>query len=123
MKERVLALWAANHSQKEIADIVGCSRGTVAGILFRAGANKKGVVFHRATFKRESVVVEDPPRDVPVPDGARHVPWIDLSSNECQWALNGFWDGPSAEMPCCGLHTEGRNKFCNYHEAWARVKG
>lgn len=122
-KARILELWAANHSQVEIAMIMECSRGAVAGVLHRNGAIKKGYTGPRVKMRKEAVTVEDPPRDVPAPDGARYVPWIDLQRGECQWALNGFWDGPSHEMPCCGLHTEGRNKFCNYHETWARVKG
>lgn len=64
----------------------------------------------------ETIEVKDPPKDIPVPKGAKHKPWIDLKHNECQWALNDFWSDPSNKMPCCGLEVKDKRKrFCEYH--------
>lgn len=128
-KEKARAMRAIGASFKEIAIETGKTRAAVSGFLKRNGLllSKDSATKAKSNFNVRKVkirpTIEDPPRDVPVPDGARHVPWIDLQVNECQWAVNGFWDGPSAEMPCCGLETVKGKRFCDYHETWARVKG
>lgn len=59
---------------------------------------------------------------VPIPEGALHIPWIDLEPNQCQWGLT-FDEEPSMHYKCCGLPVEGgktvRKRFCSYHVKWA----
>lgn len=68
---------------------------------------------------RKNTKIQSPPEYVPPPSGALFMPWDELKSNQCQWALDGFWDGPSNSFPCCGLETVGGNglgrRFCEYH--------
>lgn len=64
--------------------------------------------------------IESPPKPVPIPEGATHTPWIDLNSDQCQFALDGFFDGPTNRFPCCGLPVIGGNglgrRLCEYHK-------
>ncbi len=68
----------------------------------------------------KNITIESPPSKVPIPDGATHTPWIDLKKGQCQFALDGFFDGPSNNFPCCGLEVLGDQglgkRFCEYHK-------
>jgi len=67
-----------------------------------------------------NIVIDSPPKEVPIPDGATHQSWIDLNPDQCQYHLDGFFDGPSNLFPCCGLPVAGGKgrgrRFCEYHE-------
>lgn len=133
-KQTAFRLWEAGETYAAIGIALGRTAGSVGGMLQTNGAKPKGKVYAspRKSLKAgagrrlerptpETVKIEDPPQDVPVPDGAKFTPWVDLQLDECQWALNGFWDGPSHEMPCCGQKVEGRTRFCGYHLKWSRA--
>jgi hypothetical protein len=134
-KKEALRLWGAGETYAEIGRRLEKTRGSVSSFLQRSEAKAKGKVYSRPRKSNmrfagrrlerptsETVRVEDPPQDVPPPDGAKFTPWIDLQLDECQWALNGFWDGPSHEMPCCGQKVEGKTRFCSYHLEWSKAK-
>lgn len=72
----------------------------------------------------KNIKIQSPPKEVPVPEGVLGISWDDLDSNQCQWALDGFWDGPSNTFPCCGLPVNGNGlgrRFCDYHKKIAQV--
>lgn len=67
----------------------------------------------------KNIKIEAPPKFVPVPENATFQPWNELKENQCQFALDGFFDGPSNDFPCCGQPTVGGKglgrRFCEYH--------
>lgn len=68
----------------------------------------------------KEIKIEAPPRPVPIPENATFQPWGELKENQCQFALDGFFDGPSNDFPCCGKETFGGKglgrRFCEYHK-------
>lgn len=71
----------------------------------------------------KNVIIESPPKFVPVPEGATFEKWNELKENQCQFALDDFFDGPSNDFPCCGKKTVGGKglgrRFCKYHKSVA----
>lgn len=64
--------------------------------------------------------IEDPPKEIPVPENSLKIPWIELNSDQCQWGLsNDFYEPASNYYVCCGLQVQGgkgvRRRFCKYH--------
>lgn len=68
----------------------------------------------------KNIRIEAPPKDVPIPNNVTNQPWNELTESQCQFALDGFFDGPSNTFPCCGLPTVGGSglgrRFCEYHK-------
>lgn len=133
-KNEVFRLWNEGETYAKIGERLGRTASSVGAMLMSNGAKPKGKVYRAprrsprgfavgrlARISPETVTIEDPPQEVPVPDSAKHLPWVDLQLDECQWPLNGFWDGPSHEMPCCGQKVEGRTRFCGYHLKWSKA--
>lgn len=67
----------------------------------------------------KNIKIESPPNEVPVPEGATFQKWVDLEYNQCQFALDSFFDGPTNQFPCCGKSVVGGNglgrRFCEFH--------
>ena len=131
MTPEVKSMWHAGHKIEDIEKETGINRSTLLNHMSRnrdefpkrTGTDKQ----HKAVFWKQLKrncrdEVEDPPKEIPVPEGARNVAWVDLESNECQWAMGGFWDKGGMNMPCCGLSTKPLKRFCEHHEKY-KVKG
>lgn len=73
----------------------------------------------------KNIIVDSPPKKVPVPIGATYEKWVDLNPDQCQFHLDDFFDGPSNLFPCCGLPVAGGKgrgrRFCEYHEKVSKV--
>jgi hypothetical protein len=71
----------------------------------------------------KNIKIESPPKFVPVPKGATWQPWNELKETQCQFALDGFFDGPSNDFACCGKDTVGGKglgrRFCEFHKTVA----
>lgn len=125
-------LWNSKKSLREIALITGFTKGQVSGIVTRNPSlfkeriqkvNQNG--FSRKTkeiLNPKPVTIEDPPRMVPIPDGALNIPWVDLERNQCQWGLsNDFFEPASNKFLCCGLKVV-KDRCCEHHLRY-RKKG
>ena len=112
-------LWASGKTDKEIGSHFGKSPGVIRKLAhknrdhFPVKSISHGG-FARKIISQEDVVIEDPPKDIPIPEGALKVPYDELPSNGCQWSLGDFWDKPSDKFICCGLPID-KNRFCEYH--------
>lgn len=67
----------------------------------------------------KTIKIESPPKFVPIPEDALWKPWNELKENQCQFALDDFFDGPSNTFLCCGKDIVGGvglgRRFCEYH--------
>ena len=131
-KKQLVELWKTDLTVNEIAVFVGKTSSSILGIIRR---NRKLFPQRRAnsgnkirkirvrnpsksvrtlTIRPKDVIIEDPPKDIPVPEGALKVPYDELETGMCQWSLGDFWDEPSDKFICCGLPID-KNRFCEYH--------
>ena len=126
--QRASEMWFSGFSVMFIARHLGVTKGVVSGYaqrnrgLFPERAKKKPSVRLDLNQKSEGfevIKIEQPPQKVKPPEGAKHKPWSELESGECQWHMDdgveNFFNPPSHEFPCCGLPTEGASRFCQYH--------
>ncbi len=126
--DELISLLSLGKTYKEVSKKLGIKEGTVISrfkTLKKNGVevgNKRRV--HRSKKIKppvdKTIEIEDPPMKIPVPDGATFQPWIDLKKDQCQWSMGDFWDDPSNVFECCGLKTENRKRFCDYHLAFAK---
>lgn len=124
-------LWLMNCTFDEIAISLNRSKKSIQGYVERS--RRKGRLEFRIQDKVLSVIIgkqkreklieiEDPPRMVPIPDGALNIPWVDLERNQCQWGLsNDFFEPASNKFLCCGLKIV-KDRCCEHHLKY-RKKG
>lgn len=125
-KELIFDLWKSNWTINDIAVRLLRSRDSIAGYIARNKRRwpdlEKPSVQNRVRIQPLSSrpEIEDPPREVPLPEGALNIPWIELEINQCQWGTsNDFFEAASNVFLCCGLAVEGgkgiRRRFCKHH--------
>lgn len=135
-KQKVKTMWEIGIPIWKIAEKVDRTVASLTSMMnrnreeFDLGKRKKFIYRKRMVkpplellIQEGKIEVEEMPLDVPVPENSPRTKWIDLPENTCQWALNGFWDGGSMDMPCCGLPVQDpkakrgdiRRRFCEFH--------
>lgn len=136
-KDLVREKWELNWTIGDIVAVVDRSFNSVRGFIERnkhrwdidreqnintiASRYGASIINDQKWFRDE---IEDPPKMVPIPENALHIPWIDLQTDQCQWGLsNDFYVEASNHFDCCGLPVDGgkgvRKRFCQYHAEWA----
>lgn len=131
-------LWnVEGKSLTYIGNVLGRDRSTVSSHMSanRERFQKKGksVVAQSKLAEKptpENTVIEYEYVDVPNPEGALLVSFIDLKPRTCKWICSDFWDEYDEETTkCCGLgvlNYKGTNlqkSYCPEHYEAARHKG
>lgn len=119
-----------------IGNILGRDRSTVSSHMSanRENFHKKGKGISSVKLiekpSPENTVIEYEYVDVPNPEGALLVSFIDLKPRTCKWICSDFWDEYDEETTkCCGLgvlNYKGTNlqkSYCPEHYEAARHKG
>ena len=121
-QDEIQKLWNLNYTVEEIAIALDRTFFSVKGYI-----DRKRVLFPkriiedrviqkiaspRASIRTE---IEDPPKMIPIPEGALSLPWVELSVRQCQWGIsNDFYEPVSNTFLCCGLPVV-RDRCCEYH--------
>ncbi len=132
-KAYIFKCWNEGQSAREIAEKVGRSRGSVIGLVHRAGLTRSksgaketarlGYIDDRSRVRRATKPEAAPaaPKALPVPRSVSAewkplgVALLDLGRNACRWPLDGGL--------YCGLPTEFRKSYCPRCDRASRAGG
>lgn len=132
-KERLKGLLHSGKTYTQASTIMGRSRGSIAAfvskhkVYFSSGSVAKSppIVFPVPKPSPDNTIIERPPREVPVPEGCKHIPFIEIEHGQCRYMMTDFWEEPMHTSPCCGLpvhdptaKTRART-HCTHHYQWS----
>lgn len=114
IKEQITELWNSGKSAKEIGNIVGKSRNSIVGIVFRLGL----------TRRKRAAIVQLKPKGEKMEEvkeekkSSKNVPFMKLEFHHCRWPVGRGKDGL---VTFCGVRKESELKpYCIKHNMLAR---
>jgi len=131
-KEKALfrELWETRDTVEQIAKKLNRPKDSVRGYISRqkletrekAKTSEAPIIKVSRNWFRDEI--EDPPKEIPLPEDALNIPWDQLSIDQCQFGTsNDFYEPAGSKFICCGLQVmkgKGvRKRFCEYHAKYA----
>lgn len=142
--EKAIELWDLGSTVETIANTLGRTKDAIFAYTkehreFFAHRQKQDASLALKSFygtlqiekpKPENTVIEYEYEEIPVPENAPLVSYLDLKPHKCKWICDEFWDEFDIETSkCCGLDVENKHgsamqkNYCERHyKASVRIK-
>lgn len=134
VKDQTIAaeMWKNDATYRQIGLVIGKTRTTVGAYMLwhrdlfpKKGKTslffKGGDVLNREKPTPENTTIQYDFKEIPMPDDALGIPFVDLQTGQCSWIMETFWQESSMTSPCCGksvmnLRVKGmQQSYCDFH--------